>query len=103
MQPGAEVLLFSSPGPHTAVCVHHRHHCHHLHQITSITITNFTNTVTLLVVQLRAMAETRILITPCGGTGTVLTFLPHGATAIIMNYWVPARNASVQMESLYYW
>ena len=54
-------------------------------------------------VQLRAMSETSVLITPCGGTGTVLTFLPPGATAIVMNYWVPAHNASVQMESLYYW
>lgn len=37
--------------------------------------------------QLEAMSRTDILITPCGGVGTVLTFLPPGATAIVMNYW----------------
>lgn len=54
-------------------------------------------------VQLRAMSETSVLITPCGGTGTVLMFLQPGATAIVMNYWLPSINASMQMESLYYW
>ena len=44
-----------------------------------------------------------MLITPCGGTGTVLTFLQPGATAIIMNYYLPSANSSTQMESLYYW
>lgn len=56
-----------------------------------------------LVVQLEAMAKTAILITPCGGTGTVLTFLPPGATAIIFNYWHDIKEVSVQMESIYYW
>ena len=55
------------------------------------------------VLQLRAMSETSVLITPCGGTGTVLTFLQPGATAIVMNYWLPSISASMQMESLYYW
>ena len=53
--------------------------------------------------QLRAMSRTTVLITPCGGTGTVLTFLQPGATAIIMNYYIPAQNTSIQMEALYYW
>ena len=53
--------------------------------------------------QARAMSDTDILITPCGGTGTVLTFLEPGSSAIVMNYYVPAKNSSVQMEALYYW
>lgn len=59
--------------------------------------------ISYLIVQLEAMAKTAILITPCGGTGTVLTFLPPGATAIIFNYWHDIREVSVQMESIYYW
>ena len=50
--------------------------------------------------QLRAMSRTSVLITPCGGTGTVLTFLQPGATAIVMNYWLPHANTSTQMEAL---
>lgn len=53
--------------------------------------------------QLQAMAKTDILITPCGGTGTVLLFLPPGATAIVMNYWDNVSIKSVQMEAIYYW
>ena len=49
------------------------------------------------------MSRTDILITPCGGVGTVLTFLPPGATAIVMNYWHTTLQASVQMERNYYW
>ncbi|KAL3163114.1 hypothetical protein ABBQ32_009529 [Trebouxia sp. C0010 RCD-2024] len=53
--------------------------------------------------QLEAMSRTDILITPCGGVGTVLTFLPPGATAIVMNYWQTTAQTSVQMERNYYW
>ena len=53
--------------------------------------------------QLEAMSRTDILITPCGGVGTVLTFLPPGATAIVMNYWHTTHQTSVQMERNYYW
>ena len=49
------------------------------------------------------MAKTSVLITPCGGTGTVLTFLQPGSTAIVFNYWQDLKNISVQMESIYYW
>ena len=56
-----------------------------------------------VMLQLETMAQTSILITPCGGTGTVLTFLPPGSTAIVFNYWQDLRNVSVQMESIYYW
>lgn len=55
------------------------------------------------VLQLEAMSRTDILITPCGGVGTVLTFLPPGATAIVMNYWHTSLQTSVQMERNYYW
>ena len=53
--------------------------------------------------QLEVMSKTSILITPCGGTGTVLTFLQPGATAIVMNYWHDFKGISVQMEAIYYW
>ena len=49
------------------------------------------------------MSRTDILITPCGGIGTVLTFLPPGATAIVMNFWQSVTETSIQMESIYYW
>lgn len=57
----------------------------------------------LYALQLEAMSRTDILITPCGGVGTVLTFLPPGATAIVMNYWHTTLQTSVQMERNYYW
>lgn len=53
--------------------------------------------------QMDLMSRTSILITPCGGIGTVLTFLQPGATAIVMNYWQNVKNVSVQMEAIYYW
>lgn len=53
--------------------------------------------------QLETMSRTDILITPCGGVGTVLMFLRPGATAIAMNYWNNVAEKSVQMESIYYW
>lgn len=53
--------------------------------------------------QLEVMSHTSVLLTPCGGTGTVLTFLQPGSTAIVFNYWQNVMNKSVQMESLYYW
>ena len=53
--------------------------------------------------QLEAMSRTDILITPAGGTSTVLVFLPPGATAIVMSYWNNVDEKSVQMESIYYW
>lgn len=53
--------------------------------------------------QLQAMSRTDILLTPAGGTGTILMFLPPGATAIVMNYWDSVARKSVQMESIYYW
>ncbi|KAK9794589.1 hypothetical protein WJX73_000137 [Symbiochloris irregularis] len=53
--------------------------------------------------QLEVMSATSILITPCGGTGTVLTFLQPGATAIVLNYWQNVAQTSVQMEAIYYW
>ena len=49
------------------------------------------------------MSRTDILITPAGGTSTVLVFLPPGATAIVMSYWNNVDEKSVQMESIYYW
>ena len=49
------------------------------------------------------VAQTSILITPCGGTGTVLTFLQPGSTAIVFNHWLTVKNLSVQMDSIYYW
>lgn len=54
-------------------------------------------------VQLKIMSQTSILITPCGGTGTVLAFLQPGSTAIVFNYWLTVKTTSIQMESLYYW
>ncbi|EIE23246.1 hypothetical protein COCSUDRAFT_63602 [Coccomyxa subellipsoidea C-169] len=52
--------------------------------------------------QLELMASTTVLITPCGGLGTVSVFLPPGGTAIVMNYYNTARNTSTQMENIYY-
>lgn len=52
--------------------------------------------------QVRLMSETSILVTPCGGLATVLTFLRPGATAIAMNYWSTLRNRSAQLEDIYY-
>ena len=49
------------------------------------------------------MSRTSVLITPCGGAGTVLTFLQPDATAIVMNYWNEPSNSSEQMENIYYW
>ncbi|EFN58307.1 hypothetical protein CHLNCDRAFT_142310 [Chlorella variabilis] len=48
------------------------------------------------------MADTSILITPCGGLATVLTFLPPQSTAIVLNYWNTLLNRSLQMEDNYY-
>ena len=48
------------------------------------------------------MSETAVLLTPCGGLATVLTFLRPGATAIAMNYWHSLQRRSVQMEDIYY-
>ena len=56
-----------------------------------------------VLLQLETMSRTDILITPCGGVGTVLLFLRPGATAIAMNYWNNVAEKSVQMESIYYW
>ena len=56
-----------------------------------------------ILLQLETMSRTDILITPCGGVGTVLMFLRPGATAIAMNYWNNVAEKSVQMESIYYW
>ena len=56
-----------------------------------------------VLLQLETMSMTDILITPCGGIGTVLMFLRPGATAIVMNYWNNVAEKSVQMESIYYW
>jgi hypothetical protein len=52
--------------------------------------------------QVKLMSETSILITPCGGLGTVLTFLRPWATAIVMNYFDTRRNRSLQLERTYY-
>jgi hypothetical protein len=49
-------------------------------------------------VQLEIMASTTILITPCGGLGTVSVFLPPGGTAIVMNYFNTAKNTSTQVR-----
>ena len=57
----------------------------------------------MLCMQLEVMSATSVLITPCGGVGTVLTFLQPGATAIVMNYWQNVANTSIQMEAIYYW
>lgn len=48
------------------------------------------------------MSETSVLLTPCGGLATVLTFLRRGATAVAMNYWHTLSGRSVQMEDIYY-
>lgn len=49
------------------------------------------------------MSRTDILITPAGGTSTVLLFLPPGATAIVMNYWDDVAGKSVQLDAQNYW
>ena len=49
------------------------------------------------------MSRTDILITPAGGTSSVLLFLPPGATAIVMNYWDNVAKKSVQMDAINYW
>ena len=48
------------------------------------------------------MSQTDVLITPCGGLATVLTFLPPGATAIVMNHWQSVSNKNIQMDSSNY-
>ena len=48
------------------------------------------------------MSDTSILVTPCGGLATVLTFLRPGATAIAMNYWQTIQQRSLQLEDNYY-
>lgn len=49
------------------------------------------------------MSKTDILITPAGGTSSVLLFLQPGATAIVMNYWDDATEKSVQIDVQNYW
>ena len=49
------------------------------------------------------MSRTDILITPAGGTGTMLIFLPSGATAVVMNYWDNVAEKSVQMDAINFW
>lgn len=48
------------------------------------------------------MSDTSILITPCGGLATVLTFLRPAATAIAFNYWQTIQQRSLQLEDNYY-
>lgn len=50
--------------------------------------------------QVEILAATTILITPCGGLGTVSVFLPPGATAIVMNYYNTAKKTSTQVTHL---
>lgn len=38
--------------------------------------------------QLEKLMNTTILITPCGGVSLIIPFLPHGAHAIVMDYYV---------------
>lgn len=52
--------------------------------------------------QVQLMSGTSILVTPCGGLATVLTFLRPGATAIAMNYWHSVQQRSLQLEDNYY-
>jgi hypothetical protein len=52
--------------------------------------------------QVKLMSDTSILVTPCGGLATVLTFLRPGATAIAMNYWHTLQQRSLQLEDNYY-
>lgn len=52
--------------------------------------------------QVKLMSDTSVLVTPCGGLATVLTFLQPGATAIAMNYWSTLVERSLQLEDIYY-
>ena len=38
--------------------------------------------------QIEKLLNTTILITPCGGVSLIIPFLPHGAHAIVMDYYV---------------
>jgi len=57
---------------------------------------------TPLPAQVKLMSDTSILVTPCGGLATVLTFLRPGATAIAMNFWHSVQQRSLQLEDNYY-
>ncbi|KAI7839288.1 hypothetical protein COHA_006986 [Chlorella ohadii] len=52
--------------------------------------------------QVKLMSDTSILVTPCGGLATVLTFLRPGAAAIAMNFWHSVQQRSLQLEDNYY-
>jgi len=52
--------------------------------------------------QVELMSQTSILISPCGGLATVLSFLRPGSTAIVMNFWHTHLNRSVMMEDAFY-
>ncbi|CAF0915101.1 unnamed protein product [Adineta steineri] len=57
--------------------------------------------------QIEKLLHTTILITPCGGVSLILPMLPHGAHAIVMDYYVnvPAhgflRRESASMEGAF--
>ena len=57
---------------------------------------------TPLPAQVKLMSDTSILVTPCGGLATVLTFLRPGAAAIAMNFWHSVQQRSLQLEDNYY-
>lgn len=46
--------------------------------------------------QLEKLVNTTILITPCGGVSFVIPFLPHGAHAIVMDYYVNVEGFGFQ-------
>ncbi|CAF3675408.1 unnamed protein product [Rotaria sp. Silwood1] len=54
--------------------------------------------------QIEKLLNTTILITPCGGVSMIIPMLPHGAHAIVMDYYVTQeqygfkRGQSASME-----
>ena len=52
--------------------------------------------------QVKLMSESSVLVTPCGGLATVLTFMRPGASAVAMNYWHTLQGRSLQLEDPYY-
>ncbi|CAF1465014.1 unnamed protein product [Adineta steineri] len=59
--------------------------------------------------QIAMMLNTTIFITPCGGASMIAPFLPHGASAIIMDYYVSKvdifhfkKGASASMDGFFH-
>jgi hypothetical protein len=48
--------------------------------------------------ELQLLSETSVLITPCGGVSLSAIFLPHGASLIMVDYFIVQKNSSVGMK-----